>query len=1114
MDSSRWQQIKKVLDSALPLAVAERSSYLKRVCSDDPQLLQEVQSLISTHEKSGDDFLKSSWILRGFQLTPGTRVGAYEIISLVGAGAMGEVYCAEDRRLHRRVAVKVLLPPLSLDSNHLSRFEQEARAAAALNHPNILAVYDVGTHGDCPYLVSELLEGETLRERLQSEKSPLDPEQVMDYVLQIGRGLAAAHGKGIVHRDLKPENLFLTTEGYVKILDFGLAKLSYGGAVLMESASVQTAVGTLVGTLAYMSPEQIRGQDVDARADIWSWGIVFYEALFGRRPFEAETHSDLLAAILKQEPKLPTHDKQLKRFFAKSLAKEAGQRYTNMREALDDLGCISLRELSMSRSSRGGRLGRWTMTQIRDSWAGQLAGYCGAVAGAILAYQKLAGPLQGSPWWMRVILISSFPFAVFLFHGIPALVERRRLKQLAEISGQIHSGYFRLSPRDDESSFVRADSKHHEILRWLEQRMDSVLYLTGVSGSGKSSLLTAWVLPQLVRQKTLIIRLRGHQDLVAAFAREMQGMEATWQNAQPETQDVRALVERISRQIRPQRMLIVVDQFEEFVILQNTRRHRSLEQFLNSLRKDPIQGVTFLFVARSDYIGLIEKLGLPPLLQNANWQEVPPFTEIAARDFVRGSGLQVREELLRGVLREAAEIDQTKGLIRPITINLCGLVLGRFATELPHGFRPGGMIRGFLRESVSLPAICGIAPRLIPHLISNYLTKRPRTITELAQSTGAEPAEIRGCLRVLGQSDRAIVRPVDADQQTWEISHDFLVPLLESIVARWTTSFRRRLRPWLPWIAAFALAVVALVGSSWNRGPIAQLEELGWQTSTNGAIFEFQFEGIPPKESTSVLKHVGSEFHVTLARATPRKDIRDNLSEISEWRVLKRLSALNVIGLQVTDVSPLSNLTNLASLRLSNEPVRDVSALKSLTNLSSLDLSLTSVTDVSPLKDLKNLRSLDLHSTPVSDLSPLKDLTSLSSIELSDMPLRDISPLRNLRNLSSIYLMETPVRDLSPLKDLTNLDILDLSFTQVSDLTPLKDLKNLSNLDLHATRVTDVAMLKNLTSLSTLNLSFCQVRDVTALKDLVNLSFLDLTLTRVHDVSALRNIEHLSIRNR
>src|SRR5579872_4169225 len=236
-------------------------------------------------------------------LTAGTKLGPYEILNLLGAGGMGEVYRARDSRLKREVAVKVLPRALSLDAERLRRFEQEALATAALNHPNILAVFDIGTHEGAPYVVSELLEGETLRERLHSGALPLRKSQ--DYALQIARGLAAAHEKGIVHRDLKPENLFLTKDGRVKILDFGLAKLTQPESAAHTSLPTMTHVteaGVVMGTAGYMSPEQVRGIAVDSRSDIFSFGAILYEMVSGKRAFHRDTPADTMSAILKEEP--------------------------------------------------------------------------------------------------------------------------------------------------------------------------------------------------------------------------------------------------------------------------------------------------------------------------------------------------------------------------------------------------------------------------------------------------------------------------------------------------------------------------------------------------------------------------------------------------------------------------------------------------------------------------------------------------------------------------------------------------------------------------------------------------------------------------------------------
>jgi eukaryotic-like serine/threonine-protein kinase len=237
-------------------------------------------------------------------IQPGTKLSRYEIRSKLGAGGMGEVYRARDEKLNRDVAIKVLPASLSQDQDRLRRFEQEAQAAGSLNHPNILAVYDVGTHDGSPYIVSEMLEGEELRERLNDGSLP--QRKALDYAQQIAQGLAAAHERGITHRDLKPENLFVTTEGRVKILDFGLAKLrpqrSDNVSSEIDTRRQITDPGTVMGTVGYMSPEQVRGHEADHRSDIFSFGSILYEMLSGQRAFRRDTMAETMTAILKEEP--------------------------------------------------------------------------------------------------------------------------------------------------------------------------------------------------------------------------------------------------------------------------------------------------------------------------------------------------------------------------------------------------------------------------------------------------------------------------------------------------------------------------------------------------------------------------------------------------------------------------------------------------------------------------------------------------------------------------------------------------------------------------------------------------------------------------------------------
>jgi serine/threonine protein kinase len=346
MTPERWQQIEQLYHAALERAETERAAFLTRVCAGDETLRREVEVLLAANEQA-DTFLNERALEReavklvGARpvVRAGERINRYQIISHLGAGGMGEVWLAEDTSLGRRVAVKLLPAAFSSDAERVRRFEREARAAGMLNHPNILTVHDAGTHNGAPYIVAELLEGEELRAQLAHGALPL--RRALDNAQQLARGLAAAHEKGIVHRDLKPENLFITKDGRLKILDFGLAKLQtpdllHARPVAADgetsAPSIHTNPGAVLGTVGYMSPEQVRGEEADPRSDIFSFGTILYEMLSGRRAFGGGSVAEMLSAILKEEPpELGTTDShvppQLERIVRRCLEKQEQQRF-------------------------------------------------------------------------------------------------------------------------------------------------------------------------------------------------------------------------------------------------------------------------------------------------------------------------------------------------------------------------------------------------------------------------------------------------------------------------------------------------------------------------------------------------------------------------------------------------------------------------------------------------------------------------------------------------------------------------------------------------------------------------------------------------------------------
>jgi eukaryotic-like serine/threonine-protein kinase len=354
MTPERWQQVKEIFNSAITYRPEERSLFISQACSGDEELRGEVESLIASHEESGSfidqpAFEVAATLLASEkgELKAGQIIGSYQVISFISRGGMGEVYLAEDKRLGRKVALKLLPASFTTNDDRLRRFEQEARSASALNHPNIITIYEIREAAGSHIIATEYVEGETLRLRLG--RAPLTLSETLNIAIQVADALSAAHKAGIIHRDIKPENIMLRPDGYVKVLDFGLAKLSEQSSpvVAAEAPTIQvrTGSGIVIGTAGYMSPEQARGLGVDHRSDIFSLGAVMYEMLARRKPFEGETPSDTLAAILKTEPPSLARvaagvPSELVRIVNKSLRKDREERYQVVKDLWLDLKAL------------------------------------------------------------------------------------------------------------------------------------------------------------------------------------------------------------------------------------------------------------------------------------------------------------------------------------------------------------------------------------------------------------------------------------------------------------------------------------------------------------------------------------------------------------------------------------------------------------------------------------------------------------------------------------------------------------------------------------------------------------------------------------------------------
>src|SRR5262245_54939741 len=525
MEAKRWGQIKEVYDRALDLGGDEREGFLAEACAGDDELRHEVESLLAAHEEAGK-FLQApavevaareivageitSTVAAKLPATPqliGRELANYRIVSLLGRGGMGEVYLAEDKRLRRKVALKLLPAQFMNDAERVRRFEREAAAASATNHPNIVTIHEIGQIEQTHYLVTEFVAGETLRHRLT--RGRMEVMAVLEVSAQVAAALDAAHEAGIVHRDIKPENIMLRPDGLVKVLDFGLAKLTEPQTPKIDTqastiAGVITESGVVMGTPRYMSPEQARGMKVDGRTDIFTLGVALYEMIAGRAPFESATTADVIAAILDKEP-APLADNspglpgELVRIVSKALRKEREDRYQVIKDMLVDLKDLK-RELERAAETGPGRLlderrgGRAAWSRWRAPGAVALVAM--AVLAAVLYWRlgsragvKEAAPLKNASFTQLTnqagpeYFPSLSPDGKLLVYASPAAGNWDIYSQ--RVGGKNTINLTRDSSTDDTQPAFSPDG---ERIAFRSEREGGGIFLMGATGENVSRL--------------------------------------------------------------------------------------------------------------------------------------------------------------------------------------------------------------------------------------------------------------------------------------------------------------------------------------------------------------------------------------------------------------------------------------------------------------------------------------------------------------------------------------------------------------------------------------------------------------------------------------------------
>ena len=738
------------------------------------------------------------------------------------------------------------------------------------------------------------------------------------------------------------------------------------------------------------------------------------------------------------------------------------------------------------------------------------------------------------PW--KLHLVFGLPVLIAFIHLVASLrrnrLDRRRREWATK--GPPKPGYFRLTPyqSDDRNNFGRIDGAHERILSWLKNTDQILLYLSGRSGSGKSSLLNAFVIPSVQEgaDGACVINVRAFDDPISEIKSALLSPKAIWERPPQNIEDLPELLQRALQYLSGKRLILVLDQFEEFVILNENDHSRAplRKLFATLLEKSAdFPKLTVMLTLRDDYLELTrEALSLPIHDSRYNWEKVELFVQSAALTFLQQSHESdevLNTEIINQILEEAADIEETPGLFRPITLNMLGIVISETVGR-SKGLSSDQVLRNYLKHRLQDPLIRDYAPKILASMATRFKTKRPLSETEIATAINIPISDIQGSLVRLERD--GIVRRFDRlGVRLWEISHDFVARLISRVLDGWRLSTWRTVKPWLApmflfsWLITLALGLPQFVKHQHERA-VSLLSQQNITVTSYGpglsVIANARFDEL----QNAVLMQNTHRLNGEILSFLVNSEFSMTHVDLSDLTNLRSLSLNGAWSLK--DLHGLSNLTNLKTLSvLDAESLADVSALSDLTNLWKLNLGARNLTNVNGLSGLTNLQSFSMtRAKNLTDLNGLSGLTNLESLFLYGAEsLTDLSGLSGLTNLSSLSLVYAKsLTDLSGLSGLINVKTLTLfDVENLTELSGLSGLTNLLSLDItDATNLTDISSISGLTRLESLYLPYAKsLTDISALSGLTNLQILSLrgaeSLADVRALSGLTNLYNLDL---